>query len=182
MNEAADLEDVRRCLAGETGAFEGIIRRYQRPVLNLAYRIVRNHEDARDVVQSVFVKVYERLASYDSRFKFFSWLYRIAVNESLNLAEKRDRRIPPPSAWMSGESNPADAAAAEELTRRIEATLAGLAPGQRALLAMSADGLTYREMGDALGLPEPTIKSRLFAARDKLRGLIGREGRPAHDR
>lgn len=179
MDEAADREDVRRCLAGEAGAFEGIIRRYQGVVLNVAYRILHNREDAGDAAQSVFIKAYEKLATYDSRHKLFSWLYRIAVNESLNLAVRRDRRIDP-RAFPAG-ADPADAAAAEEMRELLEATLAGLRPGQRALLAMSADGLTYGEMGETLGLPEATIKSRLYEARDKLRVLMGRERRSRHD-
>lgn len=179
MDEAADREDVRRCLAGEAGAFEGIIRRYQGVVLNVAYRILRNREDAGDAAQSAFVKAYERLASYDPRHRLFSWLYRIAVNESLNLALRRDRRMVPPE--RPPVIDPSERAAAEELRERIEATLGGLRPGQRALLAMRADGLSYREMAQALGLPEATVKSRLFEARDKLRGLMSREGREGHE-
>jgi RNA polymerase sigma-70 factor, ECF subfamily len=182
MSEAADCQDVLRCLDGEAGAFEGIVRRYQRQVLNVAYRIVRNREDAGDVAQAVFIKAFQRLASYDPGHKFFSWLYRIAINESLNFAVRRDRHATLSLREPAAGPDPAAGAAAEELWQRIERTLAGLRPGQRALLAMSADGLTYREMGEALGLPEATIKSRLFAARDKLRGLIGQEGRLGHER
>jgi RNA polymerase sigma-70 factor (ECF subfamily) len=182
MNDATDLEAVRKCLAGEAVAFEAIIRRYQGPVLNMAYRIVRNREDARDVAQSVFLKAFAGLGTYDSRYKLFSWLYRIAVNESLNFAERRDRREPLGSAWAPTPPDPADDLVADEQRRRIEEAMGGLAGGQRALLALSAEGLSYREMGETLGIPERKVKSRLFAARDRLRGLLGREGRSSHVR
>ncbi|MCX6560009.1 MAG: sigma-70 family RNA polymerase sigma factor [Candidatus Aminicenantes bacterium] len=181
MSEPTDLESVRRCLEGEVAAFEEIIRRYERPVLNLAYRIVRNQEDARDVAQSVFIKAYAKLSAYDPRFKFFSWLYRIAVNESINFAAKRDRRAPSGPDWAAASPDPAAEMAAAEERGRFEMVMGSLAPGQRALLALSAEGLSYREMAATLGLPERKVKSRLFAARDRMRELVGREGRQAHD-
>jgi RNA polymerase sigma-70 factor (ECF subfamily) len=181
MSESTDLESVRRCLGGEVEAFEEIIRRYERPVLNVAYRIVRNREDAGDVAQSVFIKAYANLGAFDSRFKFFSWLYRIAVNESLNFAIRRDRRGASGPDWAAESPDPAAEMAAADERRRFERAMGSLAPGQRALLALSAEGLTYREMAETLGLPERKVKSRLFAARDRMRELVGRQGRPAHD-
>ncbi len=182
MSDATDLEAVRGCLSGETGAFEEIIRRYQGPVLNLAYRIVRNREDARDVAQSVFLKAYAALEKYDSRYKLFSWLYRIAINESLNFAARRDRRHSQDAAWAPGPPDPAEHLAADEERRRVEEALGGLAAGQRALLALSAEGLSYREMGETIGIPERKVKSRLFTARDRLRALLEREGRSSRAR
>jgi RNA polymerase sigma-70 factor (ECF subfamily) len=179
MSEETDRESVRCCLDGRADAFEEIIRRYQGPVMSLAYRIVRDREDARDVAQTVFSKAFRRLSSYDPRFKFFSWLYRIAVNESLNFARARDRRASSAGPdWRAEALDPAKELAADEMRRRLERALGGLTPGQRALLALSAEGLSYREMGQALGLSEAKIKSRLFAARDRLREILGRGGGP----
>jgi RNA polymerase sigma-70 factor, ECF subfamily len=182
MNEQQDLEAVRRCLAGDVGAFEDLIVRYERAVMNLAYRILRDREDARDVAQSVFIKAYAGLVAFNPRYKFFSWLYRIAVNEALNFAGKRSRRPGPDADWAAAAPDPQQELAASELRGRIDRALALLDPRQRALLALSADGLTYREIGSTLELSETKVKSKLFAARNKLRELLAGNDRPAHAR
>jgi RNA polymerase sigma-70 factor (ECF subfamily) len=182
MNEQTDLEAVRKCLQGEVDAFETLIVRYQKPVMNLAYRIVRNFEDARDVAQAVFVKAFSGLSSFDPRYKFFSWLYRIAINESLNFAGKRNRRIDADPEWTAPVLDPEDQLVASELQGTIENAVLRLNPRQRALLALSVDGLSYKEIGRLLDLPERKVKSKLFSARNKLRGLLSQDGRPAHAR
>ena len=82
-----DAELVARCLRGEVEAFEPLVLRYQRVLFNVAWRMLGDREDARDVVQGAFVKAWEKLASFDPRYRFFSWMYRIVVNESLNARE-----------------------------------------------------------------------------------------------
>ncbi|MGA3244717.1 MAG: sigma factor, partial [Bacteroidota bacterium] len=80
MQEPNDKDLVKRCLSGDQKAFEILLERYQKPVFNIALRVLSNTDDAADVTQATFVKAYEKLNSYDNRYKFFSWLYRIAVN------------------------------------------------------------------------------------------------------
>jgi len=180
MDEEKDLEAVHKCLQGEVEAFGAIIARYQKQVLNLAYRIVRNREDARDVGQSVFVKAFVGLSSFDSRYKFFSWLYRIAINESLNFAGKRDRRLGSAPAWTAEPDDPERQLISREFRGTVEKAMARLNPRQRALLALSLDGLSYKEMGRLLDLPERKVKSKLFAARTKLREFLARKEHTAH--
>src|SRR5512134_230801 len=86
-----DAELVRECLAGNQRAFEVLVRKYEKPVFNVALRIVKDRDDAMDIAQNVFVKAYEKLGSFDEKREFFSWIYRIAINESIN-ASKRTRR------------------------------------------------------------------------------------------
>jgi len=182
MGEDKDFELVQKSLQGDAGAFETVIDRYQKMVMNLAYRIVNNCEDAKDVTQSVFVKAYGNLPSFNPRFKLFSWLYRIAVNESLNFAKKRQRQAAfPPGSIADGE-DPQDSLANNELNRKIEKALADLNPRQRALLALSLDGFSYKEIGEVLDLSEKKVKSRLFSARHKIIGLLERDGIMAHGR
>ena len=88
MDEARVIERARE---GDTEAFESILERYEKPVFNAAYRIVANYEDAADVTQTVFLKVHQKLGSYRPEHKFFSWIYRIAVNEVLMT---RRRQLP----------------------------------------------------------------------------------------
>ena len=87
MNEKDDAVLVRECLQGNPQAFGILVDRYQMVIFNLAYRICNNYNDADDITQTVFIKVYENLRKYKSRYKFFSWLYRIAVNEALNMVK-----------------------------------------------------------------------------------------------
>ena len=82
---------VERCRNGDRAAFTELVVRYQRPVYNAAFWILRKPEDANDVAQTVFLKVVEQLDDYDPRYRFFSWIYRIAVNESLNLLRRNGR-------------------------------------------------------------------------------------------
>jgi len=181
MYEQEDLDAVRDCLEGDIDAFEPVIVRYEKQVLSLAYRIVHNAEDARDVAQGVFVKAFSRLASYDPQYRFFSWLYRIAVNESLNFVEKRDRRMDPAVSSPSGAtSDPEDLFEIGEMNTRIHRAMEELNAAQRALLALSVDGLSYKEIGDMLGLPEKKVKSRLFEARHRLREILVRDGGVRH--
>ena len=83
-NEPGENELVRECLGGDEHAFEILLRRFQGPVFNAILRMVRDRDEAADLTQTAFLKAYEQLSSFDPRHKFFSWLYRIAVNEALN--------------------------------------------------------------------------------------------------
>jgi RNA polymerase sigma-70 factor (ECF subfamily) len=79
-----DQTCVRRYLGGDRSAFEPLVERYQKAVYNVAYRMANDRDDAADITQNVFIKASEKLGTYDPKFKFFSWIYRIAVIESMN--------------------------------------------------------------------------------------------------
>jgi RNA polymerase sigma-70 factor, ECF subfamily len=174
-----DSEDVERCLRGDPEAFAPLVQRYQRVLYNVAYRMVGNQEDARDLTQTAFVKAYVKLASYDPRFRFFSWIYRILVNEALNFLERRRTHEPvEESLSLAAPGGPHHELEAAELERRVQSALLQLNPDQRAVVVLRhfAD-LSYEEMSATLGIPEKTVKSRLFSARQRLAGLLG--GGPA---
>jgi hypothetical protein len=82
MNEDVDAARVRDCLGGNQQAFAALVEQYEKPIYNIALRMLRNSEDARDIAQSVFLKAYQNLSSYDPQYKFYSWIYRMAINES----------------------------------------------------------------------------------------------------
>jgi len=180
-DEEKDSDAVRKCLGGEIEAFGAIIDRYQGTMLNLAYRIVNNYEDAKDITQAVFVKAYGNLASYDPRYKFFSWLYRIGVNESLNFVNHRKRQTPPYENLAADPFDPQDQLASTELGEKIRQALMSLNPRQRALIAMSLDGFSYKEIGQTLRLTEKKVKSKLFSTRHKIREKLNNEGFRTHD-
>ena len=168
---------IALCLEGDASAFEPIVERYQRVLYNVALRMLGDREDARDVTQVAFVKAWQNLASYDSSHRFFSWLYRIMVNESLNLIARRRREVPLAFELPSPERADQQAEADErtELLRR--ALLALPRESREVLVLRHFTELSYQEIAGTLGIPEKTVKSRLFTARQRLGELLGRGGR-----
>jgi RNA polymerase sigma-70 factor, ECF subfamily len=170
VNEDDDRTLVQRCRDGDRAAFEQLVVRYQKPVFNAALRLLRDPEDARDVAQTTFLKAFEHLADYDRSFKFYSWIYRIAVNQALNvLASKKS------FGEMSGEEadespGPEQQVEDEQMSRAIEDELMRINPELRTVIVLRHFmHLSYHDMGDILMLPEKTVKSRLYSARQLLR-------------
>jgi RNA polymerase sigma-70 factor, ECF subfamily len=167
-----DLELVRQCLAGQTEAFGTLVTRYQKVMYTVALRMVGNPEDARDATQDAFVKAYQHLATFDSRYRFYSWMYRILVNECLNV--KRDRRSEESlDPYAAGPGSPFETALAAERVVQINMALEQLTPDYRAVVVLRHfAGQSYGEIADALAIPEKTVKSRLYSARQQLGQLL----------
>ncbi len=173
MEESSDLELVECCRGGDREAFGLLVRRYQRVLFNVAYRIVGDPEDARDLAQTAFVKAFEKLDSYDPSYKFFSWLYRILVNATLNFRERRrhDETLDA-NPGLAAAGGPQEQLLASELSRRVQQALMRLPAQAREVLVLRHFAeLSYREMGTALSIPEKTVKSRLFEARRQLAAI-----------
>jgi RNA polymerase sigma-70 factor (ECF subfamily) len=177
VNEDDDATLVRRCREGDRAAFERIVVRYQKPVFNAALRLLRDPEDARDVAQTTFLKVFEHLADYDPSFKFYSWIYRIAVNEALDALASRKT-----CQGLNGEEadeapGPDRQAEGEQTSRAIEEALMRIKPELRAVVVLRHFmHLSYQDMSDILLLPEKTVKSRLYSARQMLRDHLLQHG------
>ena len=175
-DDDSDQALVERWRAGDREAFTAIVIRYQRPIYNAAFWILRRAEDASDVAQTVFLRVAQRLDEYDARYKFFSWIYRIAVNESLNLLRRSDREealdddvdFPGPRS-----DEPEQRAAAAQLSARIRSALMRMSTGNRMVLMLRHfSECSYQEIGEILDLDEKRVKSRLYEARQQLRGML----------
>jgi RNA polymerase sigma-70 factor, ECF subfamily len=167
-----DATLVARCLDGDTDAFEPIVRRYERVLYNAAYRMVGSREDARDVVQSAFVKAWEKLATFDPRYRFFSWIYKIVVNESINA---RTRRVPTRALDpdLPGPGGPEETARSGEREACLQSALLKLPPDDRNVLILRHFAeLSYTEIAEALGLTDTTVKSRLYEARQRLGRML----------
>jgi len=167
---------VERYRNGDRAAFTELVIRYQRPIYNAAFWVLRKAEDANDVTQDVFLKVAERLDEYDGQHRFFSWIYRIAINESLNLLRRNNRDdelddeidLPGPDT-----ANPERQASDAQVSRRIQTALMGMSTNDRTVLTLRHfSECSYEEIGQILGLDEKTVKSRLFDARRRLRDLL----------
>ena len=177
MQEPDDKDLVRRCLTGDTKAFEILLERYEKPVFNVALRMVANSDDAADVTQSVFVKAYEKLNSYDDHHKFFSWLYKIAVNTSLNLLEQKKRGDLLGNEDVAEEHSLDETIEAAERVEKLEDAILQLPVEYRIVIVLKHfQDLSYEEMGMVLELPESTVKSRLFTARQMLKDLLTKSG------
>lgn len=174
MNRDAEAALVERCRVGDRGAFETLIVTYQRPIYNATYRIVGNIEDARDLTQTVFLKAYEGLGSFDPKYKFFSWLYRIAVNESLNHLRRYGREQSLEVDEPEPESLGPEALANQvEVRDQVQMALMRMKVEDRVVLILRhyAD-CSYCEIAGIIDVPEKTVKSRLFSARQRLRDLL----------
>ncbi len=166
-----------RCLAGDRGAFGQLIDRYQRVLFNVSLRMVGNREDAQDITQTAFLKAYENLGTFDRRHKFFSWVYRIMINESLNHLSKTRRTEPLDESLQSGARGPDEECSQNRLRETIQAALLDLSPDYRQVIVLRHFAqLSYEEMSEALDVPEKTVKSRLHTARQLLGGIFSRHG------
>ncbi|MEW6509804.1 MAG: sigma-70 family RNA polymerase sigma factor [Bacteroidota bacterium] len=177
MVDTSDEEYVRRCRSGERGAFDVLVERHHRAVFNLALRMLRDRDDAADVTQSVFIKAYEGLRKFDDRYKFFSWLYRIAVNESLNQLDHRKRFDGLEGVEVTEEADEGTDDYSLGREAKIQDSLMMLNTDQRAVVVLKhMQGLSYEEIGQVLDIPAKTVKSRLFSARQVLKEILKNKG------
>jgi RNA polymerase sigma factor (sigma-70 family) len=186
---ATDETLVQAFLCGKIDAFEELVRRYSRPVLNFVYRMVGNYEDANDLAQDVFVQIYKSLPASRSDLPFKPWLYVIARNKSLDLLK---RKRPLLFTDIEGDDESGDGIAAgiedtdplpdevaerKDLQRVLQAMIEELPPKYRQVVVMRyAAELSFDEISKALGLPENTVKTHFHRAkamlRAKLTGLV----------
>jgi len=168
-----DTALVIEALNGNSDAFGSLVEKYERPIFNLALRISGEYEDAMDITQTVFVKAFERLDSFDPERSFFSWLYRMAVNESLNLVRRRSRTIHIEADLPSRLPGPDERIAREESRSMVQQALARLSEDYRVVIVLRHFlDLSYREIGEIIDIPEKTVKSRLYTGRHLLRRII----------
>jgi RNA polymerase sigma-70 factor (ECF subfamily) len=180
--EEPDEDLVERCRGGDATAFAPLVLRYQGPIYNAAFRVLGNAEDAAEVTQTVFLRIVEHLGEYDSRYRFFSWIYRIALNEALNVRRRgaREEPLDDDDAVVAGiGADPERHAGDAQRSRHIQRALLRLKATDRMMIVLRHfSDCSYREIGEALELDEKTVKSRLFEARQRLR-LFLREAQAA---
>lgn len=178
MSEDVDAARVRDCLAGDPQAFAALVEAYEKPVYNVALRMLRNPEDARDAAQSVFLKAWQNLENYDPQYKFFSWIYRMAINESLNLLRSRKRDGGPVDEHLpSDDDGPADLLDAGQGRDAVLAAVGRLKPEYRAVIVLRYFAeLPYDQVAEVLGIDPGTVKSRLYSARQLLKDQLAGRG------
>jgi len=188
---AEDRALVTKAREGDAGAFRSLVERHQRRAFALAVSLVRDESDAREIVQEAFIRVYRNLDGFEGGSSFFTWLYRIVSNLSIDLL-RRPGRLPanldedrvargagkgddasvPFLSTVDG-ADPADELRRREIGARLQVALDGLPPYHRAVVVLrEIEGLSYEEMAQALGISKGTVMSRLFHARQKLQRAL----------
>lgn len=173
MSKPDDTKLIERCIEGDRQAFETLLIQYEKPVFNAAYRMLNNREDASDVTQTVFLKVYENFSSFDPSRRFFSWIYRITLNESLNWLGKQNRLEPLQHETADEGLSPEQEVDSAKLSAEIQAALMTLKTDYRTVIILKHFlGCSYMEISDVLEIPEKTVKSRLYSARQQLKDAL----------
>jgi RNA polymerase sigma-70 factor (ECF subfamily) len=176
-----DRELIERAKSGDQNAFRKLVERHNRRAFVLAVALVRDDEDAREIVQEAFIRVHRGLSQFHGGSSFFTWLYRIVHNLSIDFIRRPARREldadllreaeEAPGDWSLElpEGNPLDGIHRSELQQRIRAALEELPPYHRGVIVMrELYGMSYEEMAESMGVSKGTIMSRLFHARKKL--------------
>lgn len=180
---------IRAAQTGDQDAFEQLVRTYDQSVLRLAMNLLRSPEDARDVYQEAFLRVYRNLHAFRFDCSFHTWLYRIVTNICLDQLRKRKVRKEEPSVVETGDglvdrmdgfeeegvdSNPERTMLNRQLQDKIESALEDLTPRERMVFELRHyQGLRLRNIGEMLGTSEEAAKNCLFRATQKMRALLG---------
>jgi len=180
-----DLKTIKRCKRGEEAAFAEILTRYRGAIYNLCYRMTRNGEDARDLAQEVFIKVFSLLDRFDESYAFSSWLFRIATNHCIDhLRRNRLKFLSLDGAvgkdgeeyelqFPGNEPEPDTVLQRKEAMEKIEEVVADLPPHYRAIILLRHDQqLSYDEIAETLQMPLGTVKARIHRARNLLQQML----------
>ncbi len=186
--DVSDLDLVKQAQAGDTGAFDQLVGRYRTRVFGMIYNMVHNEQDAWDLAQDSFLKAWKSIARFRGQSSFYTWVYRIVTNVTIDWLRKKQirggagefddavqlkeidpasRTVPHPAAL------PHERMEQSEIRRRIDAAIAQLSPEHRAVILLKEiEDMQYHEIAESLGCSIGTVMSRLFYARKKLQNLL----------
>jgi RNA polymerase sigma factor (sigma-70 family) len=185
--EPEDLVLVRRAQAGDLEAYDQLVRRHQERVYSTVYHMTSNHEDAADLTQDAFIKAYNALRGFKGDCAFFTWIYRIAVNRTLNFLKQRRNRTPnlslndldfnaehdPDIVALVSEQTPRRQVDLTELQERLNAAMQKLSEVHRMVVVLhDIQGLPHEEIAAIMDCNPGTVRSRLFYARQQLQAYL----------
>ncbi|TVQ02859.1 MAG: RNA polymerase sigma factor [Balneolaceae bacterium] len=172
MTELSDQELVARSINGDNSAFDQLVMRYQLAMYRTALSIVQDSDIAKDVTQIGFIKSWEKLHTYNVNYRFYSWLYRIIINESLN-HNRSSKKMELLSSNQKQTETPHSKLEEKEDHRKLYDSIELLTTDQKIVIHLRHfEELSYREIADILEIDEKTVKSRLYGARMKLREIL----------
>lgn len=175
----SDGECVQRLLNGEPDAFEMLVRRHQKTIFNLVYRMLGDYDDAAEVAQEVFLSAYRSVGQFRGAANFSTWLYRIALNHassrrrSLATSKQRNVALSTTDPVDDRHPDPVNAVLQKEIQQRVQIALNSLAPADATIILLrDMQDVPYEEMAKMLELPVGTVKSRLHRARQTLKAKL----------
>ena len=177
---------VKRARRGDLDAYDELVRRYQQRIYATIYHMTANHEDANDLAQDAFIKAYSALKSFKGGSTFYTWLYRIAVNKTINFLKSRKNKYhlslndidfnaehDPDLMALISDKTPTRAAGLNELQKKLNEALLRLSEPHRMVVVLhDVQGQSHEEIAEILGCNVGTVRSRLFYARQQLQGYL----------
>ena len=186
--DVSDLDLVTRCQAGDTEAFDELVTRYRTRVFGMIYNMVHSEQDAWDLAQDSFLKAWKSIKRFRGRSSFYTWIYRIVMNVTIDWLRKKQikgggsefddsiqlKEVEPASKTVpKSEALPHEMIQRNEIRARIDKAISQLSPEQRAVILMKEiEEMQYHEIAETLGCSIGTVMSRLFYARKKLQNLL----------
>lgn len=184
--EVGDLELVRRSQHEDMEAYDALVRRYQERIYATVYHMTSNHEDANDLVQETFIKAFRALKSFKGDSSFYTWIYRIAVNKTINFLKQRKNRVhmslndvdfnaenDPDLVALASDKTPRRDLNLSELQDKLNAAMLKLSEHHRMVVTLhDIQGLSHEEIGAIMDCNVGTVRSRLFYARQQLQGYL----------
>jgi len=181
-----ELELVKRAKEEDANAYESLVRRYQERIYATVYHMTSNHEDANDLTQETFIKAYRALKSFKGDSSFYTWVYRIAVNKTINFLKQRKNRVQmslndmdfnaehdPDLVALVSDKTPRRDANLAELQEKLNAAMQKLSEHHRMVVTLhDIQGLSHEEIGKIMDCNVGTVRSRLFYARQQLQGYL----------
>lgn len=183
---------VRRARKGDLEAYDELVKRYQQRIYATIYHMTSNHEDANDLAQDAFVKAYQALKSFKGGSSFYTWIYRIAVNKTINFLKQRRNKShfslndldfnaenDPDLVALVSDKTPAREAGLTELQKKLNESLHKLSEPHRMVVVLhDVQGLSHEEIADIMDCNIGTVRSRLFYARQQLQGYLSEYAKP----
>jgi RNA polymerase sigma factor (sigma-70 family) len=182
----AEMDLVRRAQTGDLAAYDDLVRRYQERIYATVYHMTSNHEDANDLAQDSFIKAFQALKSFKGGSSFYTWLYRIAVNKTINFLKQRKNRMHmslndldfntennPDLVALISDKTPRRDAGLKELQEKLNAAMLKLSEPHRLVVVLhDVQGMSHEEVAQVMECNIGTVRSRLFYARQQLQSLL----------
>ncbi len=186
IDRAEEMTFVKRSQAGDLAAYDELIRRYQERIYGTLYHMTSNHEDAHDLAQESFIKAYQAIKTFKGGSSFYTWLYRIAVNKTLNFLKQRENRVhmslndldfgaekDPDLIALISDKTPLRDAGLKELQNKLNEAMQRLSEHHRMVVTLhDVQGLSHEEIAEVMDCNVGTVRSRLFYARQQLQGWL----------
>jgi RNA polymerase sigma-70 factor, ECF subfamily len=182
----AEMELVRRAQSDDLEAYDELVKRYQERIYATVYHMTSNHEDANDLAQDSFIKAFQALKSFKGGSSFYTWLYRIAVNKTINFLKQRKNRVHmslndvdfntennPDLVALISDKTPRRDAGLKELQEKLNAAMLKLSEAHRLVVVLhDVQGMSHEEVAQVMDCNIGTVRSRLFYARQQLQSLL----------